>query len=118
MSIPIKLRVKDSIVAITRRFGWFRERRCRAQIARWQEAGKPVPPPHPVKERIVLSYASTFGAATFIETGTFLGEMLYAVKDVFPAIFSIELNNDLCKRAKNTIWPGVQVTCSGRYCPD
>jgi hypothetical protein len=65
----------------------------------WQQAGKPAPPPSVVKRRIVSSYASAFGPATFIETGTYFGDMDYAVKDMFQAIISIELSEELWKRA-------------------
>lgn len=77
----------------------------------WRRAGKPVPPPHVVKRRIVSSYASTFGATTFIETGTYFGDMDYAVKDIFQAIFSIELSEDLRRRAARRFraYPHIQI---------
>jgi hypothetical protein len=42
----------------------------RARIAfQWQLAGKPVPPPHIVKQRIVIGYQRRYKLKTFVETG-------------------------------------------------
>jgi hypothetical protein len=66
----------------------------------WIQAGKPVPPPHAVKERILAAYASAFGASVLIETGTYAGDMVSALKDRFEKILSIELSEDLARRAQ------------------
>ncbi len=68
-------------------------------IDEWLRAGKPVPPPHSVKERILSDYASAFEIPTLIETGTYAGEMVWAMKDRFESIFSIELSEHLARRA-------------------
>jgi hypothetical protein len=61
--------------------------------------GEPVPPPYAVKSRVVSRYASAFGATTFIETGTYFGDMVWAMRNHFNFIVFIELSEDLWKRA-------------------
>jgi hypothetical protein len=111
MSLPIKTRLKNSIVASVRRLDFLRNLENSLRIAQWRKAGKPVPPPHAVKQQIVSGYASAFGATAFIETGTYLGDMIYAVNDLFRVIASIELDPDLWKRAKHRFraYPHVQI---------
>ena len=66
----------------------------------WVELGKPVPPPHHIKQMTVKEYANKYGPNIFIETGTFQGDMVYAVRSVFDRIYSIELDDKLYERAK------------------
>lgn len=65
----------------------------------WERLGKPVPPPHFIKQSVIKKYQKQFNVDTFIETGTYKGDMVYAVKDRFKKIFSIELDIDLYKQA-------------------
>ncbi len=55
------------------------------------------------KAGIVLDYASTFGVGTFIETGTYRGDMVYAMKNQFHAIISIELSADLMEPGEGSL---------------
>ena len=66
----------------------------------WEAAGRPVPPPHIVKQWTVKHYGEGFSLRTFIETGTYLGEMVQAVKASFKTVLSIELEPLLYERAK------------------
>lgn len=66
----------------------------------WDKRGRPVPPPDLVKQKTVKEYARKFSIDTLIETGTYLGDMVDAVKDTFGMIFSIELDEALYERAK------------------
>lgn len=68
-------------------------------LRQWVEAGKPAPPPHAVKQRILAAYASAFDIRTMIETGTYAGGTVWAMKDRFDSIFSIELSERLARRA-------------------
>ena len=70
-------------------------RRYRREVTEWQRAGKTNPPPHVLKQRVVRAYARRFRTRTLVETGTFLGDMVEAVRDAFGAIFSIELDPQL-----------------------
>jgi hypothetical protein len=61
-------------------------------VLQWRLAGRPIPPPPHVKQAIVKDYQRRFGPRVFVETGTFAGGMIDAVKDRFPRIVSIELD--------------------------
>jgi hypothetical protein len=61
-------------------------------VLQWKLTGRPVPPPPTVKHAIVKDYQRRFGPRVFVETGTFAGGMIDAVKDRFTRIFSIELD--------------------------
>ena len=66
----------------------------------WLKAGKPIPQPHLVKQMIIKEYAREFNLSVFVETGTYLGDMVHAVEDVFDEIYSTELSKELYERAK------------------
>jgi hypothetical protein len=66
----------------------------------WLRSGKPVPPPPIIKQTAIKVYAEKFGPRIFIETGTYTGETVDAVKDVFDKIYSIELGSALYEKAK------------------
>lgn len=55
--------------------------------------------PGAIKSLTVREYAYRFGLATFVETGTYLGDMLWAVHDVFSRCYSIEVDDWLYQRA-------------------
>jgi hypothetical protein len=65
----------------------------------WRLAGRPVPPPPAVKHAIVADYQRRFGLRVFVETGTFAGEMIDAVRPRFDRIVSIELDPGCHARA-------------------
>jgi hypothetical protein len=69
-------------------------------ILRWNLAGKPVPPPHVVKQRTIRDYQKRFGLKIFVETGTYLGDMVAAVEPYFAALYSIELGEELYQNAR------------------
>ena len=66
----------------------------------WEKKGRPIPPPHTVKAKIVKEYARQFSLDILIETGTYTGNMVSLMKGVFGQIFSIELDDNLCHKAK------------------
>ena len=61
----------------------------------WEREGKLPPTPHAVKQMTVRQYAAQYKADVFIETGTYLGEMVNAIKYNFNKIYSIELSSEL-----------------------
>ncbi len=67
----------------------------------WLDLGKPVSPPHIVKQKTIKKYASKYRVRIFIETGTYMGNMVFAVKNTFDKIYSIELKEELYEKAKN-----------------
>ncbi len=69
------------------------------EIAIWKKSGKPLPPPHVVKQIALREYARKFGLAILVETGTYLGDMVAAMMEDFETIYSIELSKDLYVKA-------------------
>jgi hypothetical protein len=61
-------------------------------VLQWRLSGRPVPPPPAVKQSIVKAYQRRSGVGVFVETGTFAGGMIDAVKDRFARVVSIELD--------------------------
>lgn len=59
-----------------------------------------VPPAPKVKQDHVKDYAKRYDMHVFVETGTYLGEMVNAVRKTFKVIYSVELSKELHERAK------------------
>lgn len=69
-------------------------------IHQWMENGQPVPPPHLVKVHAIKKYCKHFDSKIFVETGTYMGDMLDEVKNEFTQLHSIELSPKYFLRAK------------------
>ena len=67
----------------------------------WEKQGRPSPPPHIIKEELIRDYARTFNTAVLIETGTYLGDMVHAMKKSFTRIISFELDQTLAAQAQH-----------------
>lgn len=65
----------------------------------WKKRGKPLPPPHEVKQAIIAKFQQKFGYETFFETGTFRGDMIEAQRKRFKKLISIELSIPLWESA-------------------
>ena len=78
---------------------WLRWRANRAALSAWERQGRPVPPPHAFKQKVVLQYARQFDLRVLVETGTYLGEMVDAMRTAFGRVYSIELDQELYWRA-------------------
>jgi len=65
----------------------------------WQLRGKPVRSPHLLKQRTVQEYARKYGLRILVETGTYYGEMVAAMKGRFDQIYSVEYDPQLARRA-------------------
>ena len=75
-------------------------RLTRARIAlQWRLAGKPVPPPNVVKQHTVIGYQKRYRLRTFVETGTYTGEMVHAISPYVEQVISIEVEPTLHARA-------------------
>ncbi|MCK4286635.1 MAG: hypothetical protein KAX18_10560, partial [Candidatus Lokiarchaeota archaeon] len=70
------------------------------EIRIWAKKGRPGSPPQPYKHKIIKMYAKNYSINIFIETGTYLGRTVKAVKKSFEEIYSIELNKALYLKAK------------------
>lgn len=69
-------------------------------VKEWRQSGSPAPPPSILKQQVVRAYAARFGLPTLVETGTFKGDMIYAVERQFREIHSIELSRELFEEAR------------------
>src|SRR5215468_7831826 len=67
---------------------------------KWERAGKPLPPPHIIKQQAIRYYQIKSGYKILVETGTYMGDMILAQKDSFEKIYSIELSQALFEKAK------------------
>ena len=71
----------------------------RRKLDRWMRAGRPHPPPNVLKQTTVRDYANQFGCRVLVETGTYYGAMVLAMRNQFQSIYSIELDGSLFARA-------------------
>lgn len=69
-------------------------------MRQWQRQNRVGAPPYAVKEMVLKEYADRFSLVRFIETGTFMGDMVCAMRCVMEEIWSIELDHSLCEHAK------------------
>ncbi|HOX15144.1 MAG TPA: hypothetical protein PLP18_03360 [Smithellaceae bacterium] len=94
---------------------------ARKKVLLWKLQGRPVPAPHAVKQMINKYYAAKFKSRVFVETGTYMGEMIDAVLHDFSKIISIEFDPKLAQRAKNKFSSASHVTIlqgdSGKILP-
>jgi hypothetical protein len=65
----------------------------------WFASEKPNPPPHVLKVRVMRDYARRYGTREFVETGTYLGDTIEAVRQIFAHIYSIEIDGTLFRNA-------------------
>jgi hypothetical protein len=68
----------------------------------WLLSGQLAPDNHTFKRNRVKSVAARFQCETFIETGTFYGQMTSAVRDKFKKILSVELLESLYRLNKES----------------
>ncbi|MBU1222364.1 MAG: hypothetical protein KKA22_04305 [Gammaproteobacteria bacterium] len=70
------------------------------KVAQWFLKGKPVPPPHLIKQKAILKNANRYNTRIMVETGTLLGDMVEAMKNHFTQIYSIEISPELARKAQ------------------
>ena len=66
----------------------------------WILRGRPARSPHLLKQKTVREYGEKYGLKTLVETGTYYGEMVAAMKGRFDRIYSIEYVAELANRAR------------------
>jgi hypothetical protein len=79
---------------------WDFKQRQQKALVEWQANGRPAPPPHAVKQQTLRTFAERFGIKVLVETGTYLGDMVEAMRDQFDQIYTIELSEELYKKAQ------------------
>ncbi len=65
----------------------------------WIMHGKPGSAAHLKKQSVLKAYQKKFTLRVLVETGTYLGEMVYAMRNRFEKIYSIELAHALYEKA-------------------
>ena len=80
-------------------FNWYQRWRLASAYNLWKVSGAHIPPPHSVKQYHILKTARRSRAKVFVETGTYKGDMVNAVKNVFKEFHSIELDHLLFAKA-------------------
>jgi hypothetical protein len=77
----------------------------------WKLRGEPVRSPHLVKQRAVREYAGRYRLRILVETGTYYGEMVAAMRRDFDQIYSVEYVPDLAHRAQKKFsrWPHIHI---------
>jgi hypothetical protein len=71
---------------------WYRYHR---PILQWRLRGSPAPPPDRIKHNTIREYGRRFRCEVLVETGTFMGNTLWEMKDRFRRLYSIELSTEL-----------------------
>jgi len=67
---------------------------------RWEQDGRPLPPPPEVKQQILRGYVRRFGLGYLVETGTYLGETTAALAGDVSHVVSVELGKELHSKAR------------------
>lgn len=77
----------------------------------WKLRGEPPRSPHLLKQRTVQEYAQRFGLRVLVETGTYYGEMVAAMRKCFHEIYSVEYDPQLAQRAQKKFhrWPHIHI---------
>jgi predicted O-methyltransferase YrrM len=77
----------------------------------WKLRGEPLRSPHLLKQRAVREYADRYGLRVLVETGTYYGEMVAAMRQLFDEIYSIEYDHALAVRARQKFarWPHIHI---------
>lgn len=70
------------------------------KVVQWIFKGQPVPPPHLIKQKMILDALKQYQPRIMIETGTLLGDMVEAMKRRFSKIYSIEISPELAHKAQ------------------
>jgi hypothetical protein len=90
---------KGSVTASVPADVWRTWQRRRA-VAEWEAAGRPIPPPSTVKHALLLEHARSFDLSLLVETGTFWGETVAAMRRHFRQVTSIELEPRLARHCR------------------
>ena len=73
----------------------------RTKAKNWVATGCPTPVPHLIKQLTIIDNKIKYDYSIFVETGTYLGEMVEAMRTHFHKVYSIELGEKLYLNAIN-----------------
>lgn len=74
---------------------WLSRSAARRAYRFWVAAGCPTPPPPKAKQDVLIQYAREYRLRLFVETGTFHGDTVEAMRELFARIISVELDTEL-----------------------
>lgn len=80
-------------------------------VQQWKKLGKPVPPPHQIKVEAIKSLAEQYNTKVFIETGTYMGDMVSEVAPLFETLYTIELSPTYYQRATRIFKNNPNIHC-------
>ncbi len=66
----------------------------------WKFKGSKGAAAHLYKQKVLKEYAHRYSLSTLVETGTYLGDMVFAMRKRFSEIHSIEISPEYFERAK------------------
>ena len=66
----------------------------------WLKNKKQTPPPHNIKQQQIKKAKDLFKCSILVETGTYYGDMIFAMQKHFKEIYSIELSTNLYNLAQ------------------
>lgn len=78
---------------------WFKNLKEKRKYSKWIEDGRPDPPPPLAKREMLLDYKNRHGLQLLVETGTFKGDTVEAMRGVFKKVYSIELADKFYREA-------------------
>lgn len=91
--------LKDHLPSAVRQLGF--EILSRIEVFEWKRKGKPMPPPNKIKQQVVKEVSNRSDVKILVETGTYLGNMLFAQKNNFKKLYSIELADIYYQKAND-----------------
>ncbi len=71
---------------------FFKQLKEKRKYSKWIEDGRPDPPPPLAKREMLLDYKQKHGLQILVETGTFKGDTVEAMRGEFKKVYSIELS--------------------------
>ncbi|WP_193211624.1 hypothetical protein [Luteolibacter marinus] len=79
---------------------WIKNLKEKRKYSKWIEDGRPDPPPPLAKREMLLEYKQRHGLEILVETGTFKGDTVEAMRGEFRKVYSIELAEHFYLEAK------------------
>lgn len=76
----------------------------------WILRGRQLPAPHLLKQRAIHDVRKKYPCATFVETGTFMGDTVEVMRTYFSRVYSIELSEEFHAKAKERFRSSANVT--------